>query len=96
MLQNTEETQFIQRLEASRKLIASLKVLFGSMIKSDKKYGDPTQVLSNVTDNYGKRIEIGHEQDIGEFNDTFLSRIQEGLNFKRLYQEYKKRINKND
>jgi len=45
------------------------------MTKSDKKYADPTKVLSSLTDNSGKPIEIGNEQDIGEFNDTFLSRV---------------------
>jgi len=55
------------------------------MVKSDKKYGDPTNVLHNVSDNYGKPVDIGNEQDIGEFNDTLLSRVQEGLMYKSLY-----------
>lgn len=45
------------------------------MAISDKKYADPTEVLKSLTDNNGKVIGIGDEQDIGEFNDTFLSRI---------------------
>ena len=52
------------------------------MTKSDKKYGDPTKVLQRVTDNTGRPLEIGNEQDIGEFNDTLLSRVQDGLNYK--------------
>ena len=51
----------------------NLKVLFGKMTKSYKKYGDPTEVLKSITDDYGKPVEIGEEKDIGEFNDTFLS-----------------------
>jgi|DEB0MinimDraft_12_1074336.scaffolds.fasta_scaffold44314_3 hypothetical protein len=72
---NTEELEFVQKLEAARNLIRQLKILFGQMTKSDKKYADPTKVLSSLTDNYGKPLEIGNEQDIGEFNDIFLSRI---------------------
>lgn len=62
------------------------------MTKSDKKYGDPTPVLNAITDNYGRPVEVGNEQDIGEFNETFLSRVQEGLNFKKIYQEAKDRL----
>ena len=57
------------------------------MTKSDKKYGDPTKVLQRVADNTGRPVEIGNEQDIGEFNDTLLSRVQEGLNYRQLYEE---------
>ena len=75
------------RLESSRQLVRKLKVLFAKMTKSDKKYADPTDVLKSLTDDFGKPVEIGEEKDIGEFNDTFLSRVQEGLNYKQLYQQ---------
>lgn len=89
---DSEVEQMIQRLEASRTLIRQLKVLFGQMTKSDKKYGDPTPVLNAITDNYGKPVEIGNEQDIGEFNGIFLARVQEGLNFRKIYDEAKERL----
>jgi len=57
------------------------------MAISDKKYADPTGVLRNITDDSGKTIEIGEEKDIGDFNDSFLSRVQEGLNYRLLYKE---------
>jgi hypothetical protein len=62
------------------------------MTKSDKKYGDPTAVLNAITDSYGRPVEIGNEQDIGEFNDILLSRVQEGLNFKIIYEEAQDRV----
>lgn len=62
--------------------------MFGQMTKGYKKYADPTQVLKALTDDMGKAIEIGEEKDIGEFSDTFLSRVQEGLNYKQLYQDF--------
>ena len=55
------------------------------MAKSDKKYADPTGVLKAVTNDFGQPVEIGSEQDIGEFNNTLLSRLQEGLNYKKIY-----------
>lgn len=58
---NPEESQFVRRLNTSRELIKELKVLFGHMTKSDKKYGDPTKVLQRVTDNTGRPVEIGNE-----------------------------------
>jgi len=57
------------------------------MTKADKKYGDPTNVLLSVVDNYGRPVEIGDERDIGEFNDILLSRVQEGLNYRKIYDE---------
>jgi hypothetical protein len=59
------------------------------MAKSDKKYADPTNVLNCVTDTSGQNINIGDQCDIGEFNGVFLSRIEEGLNYKRIYEEAK-------
>jgi ubiquitin carboxyl-terminal hydrolase 25/28 len=49
------------------------------MTKSNKKYADPTMVLKSIVDDYGNPIEIGEQKDIGEFNSTFLARIQDGL-----------------
>lgn len=49
------------------------------MALSDKKYTDPSAVLHAIVDDYGNPIQIGEQKDIGEFNSTFLSRIQEGL-----------------
>jgi len=31
-------------------------VLFAFLTKSDKKYADPTEVLKNIVDEYGKTI----------------------------------------
>ena len=57
------------------------------MTKSDKKYGDPTNVLRACVEHDGRPIEIGDERDIGEFNDILLSRVQEGLNYRKIYDE---------
>ena len=45
------------------------------MALGDKKYADPSMVLKSITDDSGRQMEIGDEKDIGEFNDSFLSRI---------------------
>lgn len=49
------------------------------MILSNKKYLDPTVVLKSLTDDFGNRILIGEQKDIGEFNMNFIERIEEGL-----------------
>ena len=56
------------------------------MCVGDKKYADPTQVLKFITNDSGQNIDLGDQKDIGEFNDSFLSRVQEGLNFRKLYE----------
>lgn len=54
-------------------------MLFAQMIGSDRKYIDPTPVLTSIVDDYGNELPIGDQKDIGEFNLIFLSRIDEGL-----------------
>jgi ubiquitin carboxyl-terminal hydrolase 25/28 len=56
-----------------------LKALFSQLIASDRKYADPTPVLSALVDDYGNELAIGDQKDIGEFNLVFLSRIEDGL-----------------
>ena len=70
-----EEKALIFRLEQSRHLIKYLKILFAEMSIGDSKYVDPTKVLKSITDDSGKIIELGNQRDIGEFNDSFLSRV---------------------
>ena len=54
-------------------------MLFANLIASDRKYIDPTDVISSVVDDYGNELTIGDQKDIGEFNLIFLSRIDEGI-----------------
>jgi ubiquitin carboxyl-terminal hydrolase 25/28 len=49
------------------------------LIASDRKYIDPTAVISSIVDDYGNDLAIGDQKDIGEFNLVFLSRIEDGL-----------------
>lgn len=49
------------------------------MVLSEKKYGDPSNVLNSLVDNYGQSLKIGNQEDIGEFNLNFLERVSEGL-----------------
>ena len=46
------------------------------MIASDKKYLDPTSVITSIVDDVGNDIPIGDQKDIGEFNLYFLSRVE--------------------
>ena len=73
--EDAEEVKFLKKLNTARDLIKHLRILFGKISKSDKKYADPTDVLRSLTDDCGRPFEIGNERDIGEFNDTFLSRV---------------------
>jgi ubiquitin carboxyl-terminal hydrolase 25/28 len=46
-------------------LVENLKALFCSLIASDRKYLDPTAVLSTIVDDYGNELAIGDQKDIG-------------------------------
>lgn len=43
----------------------NLQLLFAGMIASDKKYLDPTSVITSIVDDYGNDIPIGDQKDIG-------------------------------
>ncbi len=49
------------------------------MIMGNRKYVDPTNVLKSLVDDFGNRVLIGEQKDIGEFNLSFIERIEEGL-----------------
>ena len=70
-----EEQQLVDRLESARKLIKNLKILFASMAIGDKKYADPSAVAHSLTDDSGRKFQVGDERDIGEFSECFLSRL---------------------
>ena len=42
-----------------------MKELFAKMICSDRKYIDPTDVISSIVDDYGNELTIGDQKDIG-------------------------------
>ncbi|CAD8097227.1 unnamed protein product [Paramecium primaurelia] len=63
----------------SIQLVQNLQHLFLSMIGSDKKYVDPSDVVKSICDDFGNVLPIGDQKDVGEFNHYFLSRIGEGL-----------------
>ena len=64
----------------STKLMLQLQRLFAYMIRSNKKYIDPSLVLNYLVDDLGNPIEIGDEKDIGEFNMMLVERLEEALN----------------
>lgn len=47
-----DEIEF-KRKQASCKLVENLKILFANMIASDKRYCDPTDVITSITDDFG-------------------------------------------
>lgn len=81
------DAQILKRLKASKKLVNETKKLFATMLLSDKKYTDPSRVLHAIVDDFGNPIQIGEQKDIGEFNSTFLARIQEGLNADQILEK---------
>ena len=47
------------------------------MCMGNKKYLDPSCVLTTLVDDDGEPFKVGEEKDMHEFNDMFLSRIQD-------------------
>lgn len=47
---------------------------------------DPSAILKNIVDEFGDRVKIGDEQDIGEFAMNFLDRMEEGIGETRKFK----------
>ncbi|CAG9327992.1 unnamed protein product [Blepharisma stoltei] len=81
--------QIPQRVTSSKfQLLSQLQKLFALMIGSNRKYIDPTSVLSSITDDFGNKIEIGSQRDVGEFNMILVSRISEAMRNRNIDDEY--------
>lgn len=78
------------RKKASIKLVEEVQRLFAYLIRSNKKYADPSNVLNALVDDFGNQISIGDQKDVGEFNMIFVARIEEGLKAKYPVPEEKK------
>jgi ubiquitin carboxyl-terminal hydrolase 25/28 len=78
-----------QRLQsASIQLVHQLQRLFASMIRSHRRYLDPSDVLKSLVDDLGNQLIIGDQKDVGEFNMVLVARIEDGLNaFKEVVED---------
>ncbi|KAL0482126.1 ubiquitin carboxyl-terminal hydrolase [Acrasis kona] len=56
--------------------IRQLQRLFAHLVLSERKYVDPSSLV-NAMNNEGVRIKIGDQEDVGEFNDQFLTKLEE-------------------
>jgi ubiquitin carboxyl-terminal hydrolase 25/28 len=74
-----EEKKEEIRKKVSLDLAMNLQKLFSHLIYSNRRYVEPTAVLKALVDDYGNPISIGDQKDAGEFNITFLERINEVL-----------------
>ncbi|CAG9334956.1 unnamed protein product [Blepharisma stoltei] len=79
----------IIRKKASIKLVEAIQRLFAFLIRSNRKYADPSNVLNALVDDFGNHIEIGDQKDVGEFNMIFVARVEEGLKAKYPAEETK-------
>jgi hypothetical protein len=59
-------------------------------VESERKYIDPSLLVAALN-NEGVKIKIGDQEDVGEFSDQFLSKIEEVIiktnKMHRVYQE---------
>ncbi len=74
----------IEREKACNVLVTNLGGLFSKMILINRKYTEPSLVLTALVDDFGQPMNFGDQKDIGEFNLNFLERIEEGLGERKL------------
>lgn len=77
-------------------LIKNLKILFASMIKSNKKYQDASAVLKEIRDEFGNPIPIGDQKDLTEFHLSFVDCLMDNLKPKEQIEEAKEEEKKQD
>lgn len=61
------------------KFVRALQMLFASMIKSTRKYADPSNLIDTLLDSFGNQVQFGDQQDIGEFHMIIVENIVKGL-----------------
>ena len=61
------------KAEIKPELVNKLKNLFTTLIKSNKKYQDASEVLRALRDEFGNPIPIGDQKDISEFHLQFIN-----------------------
>lgn len=57
-----------------------LQYLFAQMLYSNQSYVDPSNVLNNVVDDSGYKVQVGEQQDSMEYLMNFMERLEEGVN----------------
>jgi len=53
--------------------------MFAKIQSGIQSYVDPTDVLACIVDEIGEKFQTGQEQDIGQFNELFISRISDAF-----------------
>ena len=71
-------------------MIRNLKYLFGTLVKSSKKYSDASPVLNELKDEDGRDISIGEQNDVSEFHLKFVSWLEKEIKSK--YETEKKKV----
>lgn len=79
LLLNSDSSQQSRLQSASLKLVKQLQLLFSALIRSHRRYLDPSNVLNALVDDFGNQLMIGDQKDVGEFNMIFVSRLEDGM-----------------
>lgn len=69
-----------KRKKESIELVKNLKELFISLMASNQKYTDPSNVLNHCVDDMGEQVKIGDQKDIIEYATVFFERLDEVCN----------------
>jgi hypothetical protein len=64
-------------------LVSELQLLFAHMQLSLNKFNSPEDLLKNVTDDDGIKIEIGAQKDAGEFNINLITKFDQGVSYEQ-------------
>lgn len=69
----------MHRTKACTVFAEQLAFLLSRMVRLNKKYTEPSNVLRALVDDFGEPLKVGEQKDIGEFNLNFLQRVEEGF-----------------
>jgi hypothetical protein len=68
-----------RQIKSGQEVIHQLKRMFAKIQSGIQSYVDPTEVLTAIVDEIGEKFQFGQEQDIGQFNELFISRISDAF-----------------
>ena len=71
----TGDTMPEQRALNSKKMVAAVQSTFASLILSNQKYVDPSQILNKVVDDQNTPVKMGEQMDVVEYLLNFIERL---------------------
>lgn len=64
---------------ASRNMVCEFQKLSTALLYTNQSYGDPTNMINSVINDFGQKVSSGDQEDVSEYWLNLVERLEEGL-----------------